>query len=175
VRYNPNTALTAFPIILSSDKRSETTVNKRSTRALLILGVLALAGCGHRENPAAPRDDHFDGAQLTRGKAVFEQNCARCHGADAQGAFGWQNQQPDGSYLPPPLNGTGHAWHHPRAALINVIETGTRAQGGTMPAWSGKLTDAQIGDVVTWIESLWPKQTYEEWWHMNQRYSDRQD
>ncbi len=147
-------------------------MNTKTTAVLLIFGALAIAGCNQQEDAAAPRDRHFDTAQLTRGKALFEQNCARCHGSDAEGAFRWRVQQPDGTYLPPPLNGTGHAWHHPRAALIGVIDNGTQPQGN-MPAWQPKLSQAQISDIVTWLESLWPKRTYDEWWQMNRRYQRR--
>lgn len=148
-------------------------MNTKAISMLLIFCALTIAGCNQQEDATAPRDRHFDTAQLMRGKALFEQNCARCHGIGAEGAFAWRVQQPDGSYLPPPLNGTGHAWHHPRAALIDVIDNGTGAQGGTMPAWGDKLTQAQIGDIVTWIESLWPKPLYDEWWQKNRRYQDQ--
>lgn len=34
---------------------------------------------------------------------------------------------------------------------------------GAMPAWKGKLTNQQIGDVIVWIKSLWPDEVYDIW------------
>ena len=45
--------------------------------------------------------------------AAYQNNCASCHGVNLQGQEGWQNTlDEDGHRLAPPLNGTGHTWHH---------------------------------------------------------------
>jgi mono/diheme cytochrome c family protein len=58
----------------------------------------------------------YTGNQVKRGAAVFAQNCAECHGANADATPNWRETTPDGKYPPPPLNGTAHAWHHSLAA-----------------------------------------------------------
>lgn len=142
----------------------------RQTITMMLLGALLLAGCEQRDETAQATvpERQFTTAQLARGKALFQQNCVECHGAAAQGAFGWQLRQADGKFLPPPLNGSGHAWHHPRAVLFEVIENGTQPNGN-MPAWRDKLTPPQIGDIVAWLQSLWPEQAYAAWWQIDQR------
>lgn len=107
-------------------------------------------------------------AQIQRGHQLFEQNCAACHGSNAQGAENWSKPGPDGRYPPPPLNGTGHAWHHPKRALISTIQHGTIRIGGSMPAWQGKLSDQDIEDIIAWFQSLWPDELYAAWHRRDQ-------
>lgn len=132
---------------------------------------LALSACGD-DSGAAPAtatlERHYDSAELARGRALFQANCAVCHGGGAQGAFNWRVQQPDGRFPPPPLNGSGHAWHHPREQLHAVIRNGTQPDGN-MPAWGGKLSDTQIEEIISWFQSLWPDEVYTAWAQMQLR------
>ena len=43
-----------------------------------------------------------------------------------------------------------------------MIREGSPGVGG-MPAWSGKLSDQEIGDVIVWIKTLWPDEIYDIW------------
>ena len=104
----------------------------------------------------------FDFAQLTRGGQLFQKNCARCHGIEAQGAANWQQADADGKY-PPPLNGSAHAWHHSARILKETIKKGTRYLGGNMPAWEGRLTDRDIEDIIVWFQSKWSDEIYAVW------------
>jgi mono/diheme cytochrome c family protein len=108
-------------------------------------------------------------ADVQKGFKVYQKNCASCHGSEGQGAPNWQQAAPDGKYPPPPLNGTGHAWHHPYAALVRTIKHGTITIGGNMPGWSGKLADDEIAAVITWFQSRWPDELYQAWSRMDQR------
>ena len=98
---------------------------------------------------------------------MFQQNCAVCHGAQAQGAPDWQRPDASGKYPPPPLNGTAHSWHHPMKVLKRVIKQGTAAQGGNMPAWEGKLSDKEIDAVIAWFQNKWPDPLYAAWARRN--------
>lgn len=146
---------------------------------VVLLAVLSLAACGEGGgNPAAgvaatPAETAparvTDAGHLAQGRKLFVQHCARCHGANGEGAFDWRRRGPDGKFPPPPLNGTGHDWHHPRAQLRDVIKTGTLARGGGMPAWGDKLSDAEIDAVIAWFQSLWPDEIYAEWTKIDAR------
>jgi len=102
-------------------------------------------------------------ADIRRGEQLFAQNCARCHGEKAQGAPNWNEKGADGKFPPPPLNGTAHAWHHPRAALAMTIRNGTKKLGGNMPAFAGKLEERDIEALITYVNSLWPEEIYQAW------------
>ena len=119
-----------------------------------------------------PKREH-DIAQVVRGAAVFKQNCAECHGANGEGAENWRQRDANDKFPPPPLNGDGHSWHHPLNALRYTIRNGTLAIGGSMPAWKGKLSDADIDAVITWFQSKWPDQAYAAWYDIDQRARKR--
>lgn len=110
-----------------------------------------------------------DPAQIRRGHTLFVQNCAVCHGSNAEGAPNWSQPDTNGKYPAPPLNGTGHAWHHPKRALMTTIKFGTARLGGSMPAWKDKLSDQDINDVIAWFQSQWPDELYAAWQRMDQK------
>ncbi|MBI5450567.1 MAG: cytochrome c [Gammaproteobacteria bacterium] len=110
-----------------------------------------------------------DPAQLVRGEQLFHQHCLRCHGERAQGAANWRQVDAEGKYPPPPLDGSGHAWHHTRQTLRDMIRSGSPLDAagrpqGNMPAWQGTLSAAEIDDVIAWFQSLWPDEIYAAWY-----------
>lgn len=139
--------------------------------------LLSLAGCKESSVPngsaaalaMAPATAHrvADPGLIARGSEVYQKNRASCHGGMAQGAPHWQRPGPDGKYPAPPLNGSGHAWHHPQAALKMTIREGTIQLGGNMPAWKDRLSDDDIGAVIVWMQSVWPAEIYQAWLAMD--------
>ncbi len=115
-----------------------------------------------------------DFAKDMRGRKLFTQNCAVCHGAEAQGAPQWSTPGADGKYPPPPLNGTAHTWHHPTPALKRTIREGTIAIGGKMPPWGDKLSDEDMEAIIGWFQSLWPDEIYDAWVRMDAEVSNSQ-
>ncbi len=115
----------------------------------------------------------YDFSQLTRGRKLYLQYCAECHGKNAEGAPNWQQKNPEGKYPPPPLNGTGHAWHHPMKALRMTIRNGTQKIGGNMPGWGGKLSQQDIDDIIAWFQGEWPDEIYRAWERQNQKYKKK--
>lgn len=106
----------------------------------------------------------FDADTVSAGQLLFRKNCAVCHGWNAEGITAdWQARDAEGKYPPPPLNGTAHTWHHPTSILTRIINDGTAAMGGTMPAWRDKLSAEEIAAILHWITSLWPDEIYETW------------
>ncbi len=137
---------------------------------LFASGVL-VAGCDQSLDKKADTnnvDARYDRSTVTQirldqGRALFLQNCAVCHGNEAQGTTDWRKRDKDGNYPPPPLDGTAHAWHHPKMALVYTIKNGTKALGGTMPAWKDSLTDDEIESIIVWFQAKWPDQLYRAW------------
>lgn len=83
------------------------------------------------------------GGDISRGKQLYQQNCAVCHGDNAQGRIG--------ARLAKDFPGI-----RVDALLKETISNGV--QGSVMPAWStsrgGPLSDAQINDLVAYVQSL---------------------
>lgn len=102
-------------------------------------------------------------AQVERGSPVFDNNCASCHGSNAQGVFNWRKRLADGSFPPPPLNGTGHAWHHPFDMLMGTIAQGGAPMGGQMPAFGGILSKDDQKAAIAFFQSKWDKRIYDAW------------
>lgn len=131
-----------------------------------VMLLFVLAGC---ERGPATAGRVTDPQVLAQGERIFQANCASCHGTQAQGAPNWEQPGADGKYPPPPLDGSAHAWHHPRNALRQVIKHGTVRIGGNMPAWGEKLSEAEIDAVIAWLQSRWPDEIYAAWAEMDAR------
>jgi len=101
--------------------------------------------------------------QVSAGARVYQENCAACHGQRGEGAANWRQPGADGKYPAPPLNGSGHAWHHPLNMLFHTIKNGSPGGQGNMPAWGGKLSDEEIVSVIAWFQSKWPREIYHAW------------
>ncbi len=110
---------------------------------------------------------HIDLRAFSRGQKLYQQNCAKCHGKNAEGNQQWRKIGDDGKYPAPPLNGTAHTWHHSTSVLVKTIKDGTAKIGGNMPAWKNKLTDSDILDILTWIKAQWPDEIYAAWYKNN--------
>lgn len=136
---------------------------------LLLVTILVIVACSDKENrtQSKPRPT-FDRAIVEDGFRVYVTHCQVCHGVRGGGAPNWRTPDEQGKYPPPPLNGTGHAWHHPKEMLKSIILNGTQPQGN-MPPWRGKLTDEEIDNVITWFQSLWAPQVYHAWEEIDQR------
>lgn len=106
---------------------------------------------------------------IKQGRALYLKNCMVCHGFNAEGGHDWTKRDEDGNYPPPPLNGTGHAWHHSMFSLKDTIKHGTLRLGGKMPPWNDKLSDAEIESIIHWFKSKWPDQLYEAWVRTDKR------
>jgi len=140
------------------------------SRALLILIAGFLSGCGDQPDlyhQDADTGRWFKPQQVERGAKLYQSYCSACHGNAAEGAENWQQRNTDQSFRPPPLNGSGHTWHHSYADLEQVIMNG-RGQGeSVMPAWKELLTEQQVADVLAWIQSQWHPKLYDAWLRTN--------
>ena len=103
------------------------------------------------------------GLALSKGKAVYDQQCAGCHGANLEGAPTWQERLPDGRWPPPPHDKTGHPWHHGDDLLFEIVKNGPQSVLGPayqtdMPAFGAVLSDREIHRVLAYIKSTWPSE-----------------
>ena len=142
---------------------------KRRT-VTLAWAVLAAAAWQQTVGAEAPQR-WYDHARVQSGAKVYESNCAVCHGLRGEATPDWRRRESDGSFPPPPLNGTAHTWHHPFGVLARQIKFGLPGGAGKMPSFQGKLTDDEIINVIAWFQSLWPDEIYTQWWEIQQRSS----
>ena len=138
--------------------------------AMLAGAVLTAAATVHAAEAGTPQR-WYEPFRIESGETVYASNCAVCHGARGEATPDWRRREPDGSFPPPPLDGTAHTWHHPFGVLARQIKFGAPGGVGKMPTFQGKLTDEEIINVVAWIQSLWPDEIYAEWWKIQRRSS----
>ena len=102
---------------------------------------------------------------IARGKIIYENYCVSCHQVNLSGAENWKGVDEDGHRKAPPLNGTGHTWHHDDASLHNIIKYGlakiVKNYEGKMIGFGDKINDKQIDSVLSYIKSHWEDEIYE--------------
>lgn len=138
-------------------------MTRRWLPLLLIFGG-ALAGCDQQREEPKVAGRWYTAGQVSDGARLFAEHCAACHGAKAEGkAADWRQTLPDGSYPPPPLNGSAHAWHHTLSVLRRSVARGGIPLGGKMPPFGDQLSPAQIDAVIAYFQSQWDDKIYGAW------------
>ena len=103
---------------------------------------------------------------ITKGKIIYESNCVSCHQVNLIGAKNWKDLDEDNHRKAPPLNGTGHAWHHDDATLHNIIKYGfaklVKDYQGKMLGFEDNLNDKDIDSVLSFMKSFWPENVYQQ-------------
>jgi mono/diheme cytochrome c family protein len=121
------------------------------------------------DEPTKP--DQNDPKLVERGKVVYAEECARCHGANLEGQPDWRHRLPNGRMPAPPHDPTGHTWHHSDRQLFDMTKFGPGAlvpgYQSDMPGFQDKLSDSDIWAVLSYIESKWPTDIREKQQRMN--------
>ena len=115
----------------------------------------------------------YEQTRVESGEKLYASNCAACHGARGEATPNWRQRDSDGTFPPPPLNGTAHTWHHSFRVIARQIMFGSPGGAGKMPAFQDKLTEEEVIDVIAWIQSLWPDEIYAHWWEIQQGSSQQ--
>jgi mono/diheme cytochrome c family protein len=113
----------------------------------LLLTVLIVAGLSYsgflEPRRLAQAQEESTQERITRGKGIYTQQCASCHGAQGEGGVG------------PALNNAILLKNTYDSALFSVIRSGV--PNTRMPAWGiefgGPLTDEDIRDAVAFIRN----------------------
>ena len=116
-----------------------------------------------------PRPVMPDVVDIEQGAELYAQSCAVCHGTQLEGQPDWRSPGADGLLPPPPHDVTGHTWHHPDRVLFEYTRLGGREalalQGldfeSGMPAFGDILSDAEIWNILAFIQSTWPDRNRE--------------
>jgi mono/diheme cytochrome c family protein len=109
----------------------------------IVLSAVVVAGFlgGVPVSAAGPGD-------AVKGKAIYEQRCAACHGPQGKG------DGPTGKVLVPPAADFTSAASRKKteADLLKIIENGKPPTA--MVAWKGQLSDQEIRDVLAYVKTL---------------------
>lgn len=100
----------------------------------------------------------FTAAQVIGGFCTYESHCVACHGAAAVPRERWvSGLEP----APPYLLDAAQKWR--TRELFWIAKNGIKMTG--MPSWRDNLSDAQLWEVVAWLEASakLPPQTYVRW------------
>jgi len=108
-----------------------------------------------------PRIDPGDARQVAAGAAIYQAQCARCHGANLEGQPDWRSPLPTGRLPAPPHDESGHTWHHPDDLLLRIVKEGpafyaTLGVKTDMPGFQSSLSDQDIAAAIAYIKSRWP-------------------
>lgn len=135
----------------------------RKMATLLVGATVVMASCSTAHEPRSPTPFLPDVPPVPElktdlfgtGQSVYSVHCAECHGEDLAGAPDWMDRNSDGTWRPPPMDSTGHAWHHSDTTLRDIIENGSNDPQSAMVGWDDQLTNAQIDAVIEFIKSTW--------------------
>lgn len=133
-----------------------------TTGAALLLGSAILAAVmlpsrlgGEDSIDSSVAAGRLPGDPLVQGQGLFTTYCMACHGVNGVG------ERPDDiyavdsyGYVAPPLDDTGHAWHHTDDQLIRTIMEGS-PRNSRMVAWEHLLTADEALSIVSYVKSLW--------------------
>lgn len=127
-------------------------VSAAAARASSAAGAAAARGDASAVVPAVPST----AASIARGKAVYDTNCAACHGPQAQGAVraGLSISIIEESGGRQPSDLADAQWDHGSSdpAIFGVIKRGVPST--MMAGYDGRLGDEDIWHVVNYVRSL---------------------
>ena len=93
---------------------------------------------------------------VNKGKQLFAERCARCHGKDGSGADdgtgGTLSRERAFGVMPPAITNPGFLRSAPDAMIRHIINQGRPE--GQMPTFDKQLTDQQKNDVVAYIRNF---------------------
>lgn len=118
---------------------------RQMKRILVTLGLFFLI--------ALPAVGFTEIGDVLRGAALFDKNCAVCHGQDARGSGMLAASLP---VKPANLTDCRLTAEDPTEVLEGIIREGGSYTGlsTVMPAWGGRLTEQEISDVAAFVKTL---------------------
>jgi mono/diheme cytochrome c family protein len=138
--------------------------SRRSTALAVatLASAFLLSACDRQPGGTGVTLRTDDPQVLAQGRTLYQAQCAACHGARLEGQPDWRERDASGRLPAPPHDASGHTWHHPDQVLFDLVKYGVAKAAhlpgydSAMPAYEGKLTDAEIVAVLAWIRSQWP-------------------
>ena len=133
---------------------------KKITISIFILFLIIIIGWMQFKDSYMSKDDAEVISVVANAKELYANNCSSCHMDNLTGSSEWKSSlDEDGQRLPPPLNGTGHTWHHSPQQLFSIIRYGYKNIANYQGKMIGNenLTDDEIWSILKYIKSKWPE------------------
>lgn len=114
----------------------------------------------------AMADNELENRDISSGEELYREQCATCHVQNPKGRPNWRVQTDSGVVPAAPNDEMGHTWRHDNQLLFDYTIMGGKdalaARGipntdSGMPSFSEELTEAEIWDILAYIQSTWPK------------------
>ncbi len=143
--------------------------------AIALLTAAATWAVRAAMQPPPPRvvrvpDAPPDASAAARGRQVYlRYGCSACHGPDGKGGFANANAETDGKVPGVTFVAEGFTRRELRKKILDgFAPVGKKDPNGPrppfrMPGWAGQMTDAEVGDLVEYLWSLYPKTETEKW------------
>ena len=138
--------------------------------ALAMIGILLVGGvtaCGKkRTRPGREAGGGESGFEriAERGEKLYRDNCGQCHGPEGRAT----------RLADTGIDGGAAAQRHRQRLEAEQERFRRRHQAGVkrkgdqiMPGWKGRLSDAEIDDIITWFQTFWPRDVHERWQKAN--------
>jgi mono/diheme cytochrome c family protein len=126
--------------------------------AIVISMAISALSQPPRTPQLGPLADPSDAEQVGRGRQIYATLCAKCHGANLEGAPNWRVPLPDGSLPAPPHDATGSTWRYSDQELFAIVSGASTTRMSSMPAFGGMLREHEIWAVLAYIKSTWPQE-----------------
>jgi len=141
----------------------------RFLAAAVVIGAAITGGSLFWErytNTTATAADHRNAAQVGLGHTLYDQHCAYCHGVDLAGQAGWDGDFPEGGRPALPLDGSAPIWRLTDHDLFDITKFGGQpfsppSYRNEMPAYEGRLADADMWAILAYIKSRWPQDVHD--------------
>lgn len=109
-------------------------------------------------------------APIARGRLVYERyGCMLCHGADGKGNFANLNSETDGKVPAVIYVKEGYKPDEVAAVILNGKPVIGRSDPKgpvppyRMPGWRDRMSQQEVGDLVEYLMSLYPKAASDKW------------
>ncbi len=144
---------------MTTETRNKVGVGLLAVTFAFLIGAIIFA----QMSAETIRADPDNPQQVTRGKLIYEQRCAACHGTNLEGQPNWREKLANGRMPAPPHDKSGHTWHHPDAVLFGITKHGLvpgkyapPSYRSDMPAFADVLSDDDIWAILAYIKTSWP-------------------
>jgi len=134
-----------------------------SSIASMLIAAIVVGWAIARLPPATPPHiaDADDLATVMRGRRIYSDHCASCHGRYLQGQPLWQLVDEYVGRRAPAHDETGHTWQHADEDVFAMTKYGRFASAPAgnksyMPGFRDQLSDHDILAAMAFIKARWP-------------------